>query len=372
MTAPRWSCRVRRHAGRSRAACRCSRISIGASQRSSRSDLMPPCGSASATRRAAGCGRSLSRLASWTRGCSPSGVRSGSSEWWSFRNHPAALSAAPRGNPRVFLVFDNDEAGLEATERLAGLLGRRAVAVTDALSQPLDPALVSQRKGRGGRTFDYLESHIVIDQDNRIFGFGGRGAELVGDVSLRRIETVDTRTGEVTSPTPTAPRSRSPSRAGCAPPCRGRLEGTGRPGGGRGRKAGGGRRQQAPGEAVAGLAPYLIRGRLTPSEVGAGHGVGVSLHLAARAKRHAIARDHRPDRWHLRDAAVLEHAAGPSECSRAGPRRWHCPHSQGTSEAQTGEEDNANGRGEGRMPPRLRFMGDRLSTCGLHLLPNIW
>ena len=30
-------------------------------------------------------------------------------------------------------------------------------AVTNALSQPLDPALVSQRKGRGGRVFDYLE-----------------------------------------------------------------------------------------------------------------------------------------------------------------------------------------------------------------------
>ena len=35
-----------------------------------------------------------------------------------------------RGCPRVFLAFDNDDAGLEATERLAGLLGRRASAVT--------------------------------------------------------------------------------------------------------------------------------------------------------------------------------------------------------------------------------------------------
>ena len=71
-------------------------------------------------------------------------------------------------------------------------------AVTQALSQPIDPALVSQRKGRGGRVFDYLEGHAVIDQANRIFGFGGWGYELVGDVTLRRIETVDTRTGEVT------------------------------------------------------------------------------------------------------------------------------------------------------------------------------
>ena len=71
-------------------------------------------------------------------------------------------------------------------------------AVAQALSQPLDPNLVSQRKGRGGRVFDYLEGHVVIDQANRIFGFGGWGVELVGDVTLRRIETVDSKTGEVT------------------------------------------------------------------------------------------------------------------------------------------------------------------------------
>ena len=71
-------------------------------------------------------------------------------------------------------------------------------AVTEALGQSLDPALVSQRKGRGGKSYDYLEGHAVIDQANRIFGFGGWGYELTGDVTLRRIETVDARTGEVT------------------------------------------------------------------------------------------------------------------------------------------------------------------------------
>ena len=71
-------------------------------------------------------------------------------------------------------------------------------AVTQALGQPIDPELVSQRKGRGGRVFDYLEGHAVIDQANRIFGYGGWGYELVGDVTLRRIETVDPQTGEVT------------------------------------------------------------------------------------------------------------------------------------------------------------------------------
>ena len=71
--------------------------------------------------------------------------------------------------------------------------------VTEALAQPLDPQLVSQRKGRGGRKFDYIEGHTAIDQANRIFGFGGWGYELVGDVTLRPIEQTDQRTGEVTS-----------------------------------------------------------------------------------------------------------------------------------------------------------------------------
>ncbi|MYC01168.1 MAG: hypothetical protein F4X58_04530 [Chloroflexi bacterium] len=70
--------------------------------------------------------------------------------------------------------------------------------VTEALAQPLDPQLVSQRKGRGGRQFDYIEGHTAIDQANRIFGFGGWGFELIGDVTLRRIEQTDSRTGEVT------------------------------------------------------------------------------------------------------------------------------------------------------------------------------
>ena len=70
-------------------------------------------------------------------------------------------------------------------------------AVTNALSQPLDPSLVSQRKGRAGRTFSYIEGHTAIDEANRVFGFGGWGFELVENVSLRRIETVDTQTGEV-------------------------------------------------------------------------------------------------------------------------------------------------------------------------------
>ena len=40
------------------------------------------------------------------------------------------VAASLRGCPRVFLAFDNDDAGREATERLEALLGRRAATVT--------------------------------------------------------------------------------------------------------------------------------------------------------------------------------------------------------------------------------------------------
>ena len=69
--------------------------------------------------------------------------------------------------------------------------------VTKALGEPLDPTLVSQRRGRGGRTYDYLEGHVVIEQANKIFARGGWGYDIVGDVTLREIETVDPKTGEV-------------------------------------------------------------------------------------------------------------------------------------------------------------------------------
>ena len=58
-------------------------------------------------------------------------------------------------------------------------------AVSQALGQPLDPALASQRKGRAGRSYDYLEGHVVIEQANRIFGYGGWGYELAGGAPRR-------------------------------------------------------------------------------------------------------------------------------------------------------------------------------------------
>ena len=99
------------------------------------------------------------------------------------------------GNGLVHINGKEHDAALDATHDL--LWDGLSPAVTDALGQPLEPALVSQRKGRAGRSYDYLEGHVVIDQANRIFGFGGWGYELVGDVTLRQFENVDTKTGEV-------------------------------------------------------------------------------------------------------------------------------------------------------------------------------
>ena len=64
-------------------------------------------------------------------------------------------------------------------------------AVTTELERPIDPALVSHRRGRGGKTFSYIEGHVAIAEANRVFGFGGWGYELAGEVTLREIETVD-------------------------------------------------------------------------------------------------------------------------------------------------------------------------------------
>ena len=96
--------------------------------------------------------------------------------------------------PDAAIVSEHDPA---SSAGLALLWDGLSPAVTQALGQPLDPALASQRKGRAGRSYDYFEGHVVIEQANRIFGFGGWGYELVGDVTLRQIETVDAQTGEV-------------------------------------------------------------------------------------------------------------------------------------------------------------------------------
>ncbi|MDE2934602.1 MAG: CHC2 zinc finger domain-containing protein [Chloroflexota bacterium] len=61
------------------------------------------------------------------------------------------VAAALRGCPRIFLAFDSDEAGREATERLAGLLGGRAAAV--ALPKGIGDVAELAARPHGRRTF---------------------------------------------------------------------------------------------------------------------------------------------------------------------------------------------------------------------------
>ena len=68
--------------------------------------------------------------------------------------------------------------------------------VTTKLAEPLDEGLVSHRRGRRGRSFAYLEGRTAIEQANRVFGHGGWGYDLVGEVTLREGESVDPQTGE--------------------------------------------------------------------------------------------------------------------------------------------------------------------------------
>ncbi len=59
------------------------------------------------------------------------------------------------------------------------------------------PDAINRLQGRGGRKFSYIEGHTAIDQATQVFGDGGWGYELVGDVSLRQIESVAPRSGDV-------------------------------------------------------------------------------------------------------------------------------------------------------------------------------
>ena len=116
--------------------------------------------------------------------------------------------AQARRRPRI-------EYGAGHRQRARAALGRAlARRHPGARTASSTPELVSQRKGRGGKFFDYLEGHAVIDQANRIFGYGGWGYELVGDVTLRqhRDPRLPDRRGEG-RPSATAPPCASPSRA---------------------------------------------------------------------------------------------------------------------------------------------------------------
>ena len=59
------------------------------------------------------------------------------------------------------------------------------------LEQPLNRKLVARRKSTSGELLRYLEGHVVIQQANRIFGFGNWGSELVAPVEYRSFASGD-------------------------------------------------------------------------------------------------------------------------------------------------------------------------------------
>ena len=111
--------------------------------------------------------------------------------------HDGAAAASRNGNGHRPDAAPASSAGQAIPAEHELLWDGLPPAVTQKLGEPLDPALVSRRKGRKGKWYDYLEGHLVIEQANRIFGYGGWGHELVGDVTLRQVETVDPETGEL-------------------------------------------------------------------------------------------------------------------------------------------------------------------------------
>ncbi len=69
--------------------------------------------------------------------------------------------------------------------------------ILDLLTQPLDLALVRERARDDGSVFAYLEGQAIIDQANRIFGYGGWGAEVIGEPHYQAAEVVDQSSGEL-------------------------------------------------------------------------------------------------------------------------------------------------------------------------------
>lgn len=69
--------------------------------------------------------------------------------------------------------------------------------IMDALSNPLDAALIERRKvGGSPQPKPYLEGYNAINQANKLFGFNGWSTEVVA-VEARTVRRTNTETGEV-------------------------------------------------------------------------------------------------------------------------------------------------------------------------------
>ena len=57
--------------------------------------------------------------------------------------------------------------------------------IIDKLEEPLDPSLVAHREGGRGMQLAYLEGYVVIEQANRIFGYGNWAHRAVSVAPVR-------------------------------------------------------------------------------------------------------------------------------------------------------------------------------------------
>ena len=70
-----------------------------------------------------------------------------------------------------------------------------APSVARELARPLDPALITRSTGPDGMPRAGLEAHAAIAEANRVFGAGGWGYGLAGEVTLREVGTIDPAAG---------------------------------------------------------------------------------------------------------------------------------------------------------------------------------
>ena len=65
------------------------------------------------------------------------------------------------------------------------------------LSEKLDPSLIKQRPGGGGKMLSYLEAYSAIAQANSIFGTGNWGPQVLKGPELHEIRIMDHSTGTI-------------------------------------------------------------------------------------------------------------------------------------------------------------------------------
>ena len=110
------------------------------------------------------------------------------------------VAAALRGCPRVFLAFDHDDAGREATAALGSLLGRRAAAVTLPEGVADVAELATHHEGRRVflRLLERAATRRPLTHPSHPAGTGQPGSQEPGRVRVPAGPTAHRRGGAMT------------------------------------------------------------------------------------------------------------------------------------------------------------------------------